>query len=147
MNKKLLLVLSGLSFALGTLVADPAPVKGQWRTVNEQGEEQSVVEIYEQGGKIFGKIISLKEPNEPDGSAKICSKCKGSDKDKPVVGLVIIKDLSADDDVWAGGTIMDPKTGTVYKCKMKAVDGGKKLDVRGFVGFSVIGRTQTWLKK
>lgn len=76
MNKALVwLVFTG--FLAVSLGADPSPVTGQWRTVNEQGEEQSVVEIYEQGGKIFGKIVSLKEPNEPDGKPKICSKCTG----------------------------------------------------------------------
>ncbi len=145
MNQKLLI--SILLIVASSLLADPAPVTGQWRTIDEKGEEKSVVEIYQQGGKIYGKIVSLKEPNEPDGSPKICSKCKGADKDKPIIGLVIIKDLTPDGDEWANGTIMDPNNGTVYKCKMKAVDGGKKLDVRGFVGFSLIGRTQTWLRK
>jgi uncharacterized protein (DUF2147 family) len=147
MNKKLFLFLGAIAFTAGSLVAGPAPVTGLWRTVDEQGQEKSVVEVYEQGGKIYGKIVSLKEPNEPDGKPKICSKCTGSNKDKPVIGLVIINGLSVDGDEYAGGTIMDPNNGKVYKCKMEAVEGGKKLKVRGFLGISLVGRTQTWLKK
>ncbi|TGK20681.1 DUF2147 domain-containing protein [Leptospira fluminis] len=131
-----------------SLFAQPAPVVGKWKTIDdEDGAEKSVVEVYEQGGKIYGKIVSLRDPNDKDGKPKVCTKCEGADKDKPVVGLVIIKGLSVDGDEFTGGTIMDPNNGKIYKCKLKSVDGGKKLNVRGFIGFSLIGRTQTWLKK
>ncbi len=119
---------------------------GQWRTIDDNdGQEKSVVEIYEQGGKIFGKIVSLREPNDENGKPKTCTKCVGADKDKPIIGLVIIRDLVQDGDEYTGGTIMDPNNGKVYKCKLKVE--GNKLKVRGFIGFSAIGRTQTWLKK
>lgn len=65
----------------------------------------------------------------------------GADKDKPIIGLVIIKGLSPDGDKYAGGAIMYPKNGSIYKCKMEAIDGGEKLKVRGFMGVSLIGRT------
>lgn len=119
---------------------------GQWRTIDDNdGQEKSVVEIYEQGGKIFGKIISLREPNDENGRPKVCTKCTGADKDKPIIGLVIIRDLTQDGDEYTGGTILDPSNGKVYKCKLKVE--GNKLKVRGFIGFSMIGRTQTWLRK
>ncbi|PJZ69084.1 hypothetical protein CH373_17580 [Leptospira perolatii] len=149
MKKGLVLFLALTAFLLSNaVIADPIPVVGKWKTIDdEDGSEKSVVEIYEQGGKIFGKIVSLKEPLDKDGKPKICTKCQGADKDKPVVGMVFLKNLSPEDDEYTGGTIMDPNNGKTYKCKMKAIEGGKKLNVRGFIGFSLLGRTQTWVKK
>ena len=136
-----LVLLTGLVGANLVLAAE-SPV-GKWKTVDEKnGKVMSEVEIYEQGGKVFGKIASLTEPNDKDGKPKICVKCTGSDKDKPVVGLVILKDLSASGDRYKGGTIMDPEDGKVYTAEIWVEDG--KLKVRGYVGFFY--RTQTWLR-
>lgn len=136
-------VLSILFSGVGIWAESPV---GQWRTIDDNdGQEKSVVEVYEQGGKIYGKIVSLREPNDENGKPKTCTKCEGADKNKPIIGLVIIKDLVQDGDEYTGGTIMDPNNGKVYKCKLKVE--GNKLKVRGFIGFSALGRTQTWLKK
>ena len=127
--------------ALGAAAAE-APV-GQWKTIDEKsGAVQSVVGIYDQGGKLFGKIVSLTQPVDAQGKPKICVKCTGDDKDKPIVGLVIIKDLSADGDHWKGGTILDPDDGKVYKAEIWVEEG--KLKVRGYLGF--FHRTQAWAK-
>ncbi|HZO38687.1 MAG TPA: DUF2147 domain-containing protein [Methylomirabilota bacterium] len=127
--------------ALGAAAAE-APV-GQWKTIDEKsGAVQSVVAIYDQGGKLFGKIVSLTQPVDAQGKPKICVKCTGDDKDKPIVGLVIIKDLSADGDHWKGGTILDPDDGKVYKAELWVEEG--KLKVRGYLGF--FHRTQAWAK-
>ena len=127
--------------ALGAAAAD-APV-GQWKTIDEKsGAAQSVVAVYDQGGKLFGKIVSLTQPVDAQGKPKICVKCTGDDKDKPIVGLVVIKDLSADGDHWKSGTILDPDVGKVYKAELWVEDG--KLKVRGYLGF--FHRTQTWAK-
>jgi uncharacterized protein (DUF2147 family) len=127
--------------ALGAAAAE-APV-GQWKTIDEKsGAAQSVVAIYDQGGKLFGKIVSLTQPVDAQGKPKICVKCTGDDKDKPIVGLVIIKDLGADGDHWKGGTILDPDDGKVYKAELWVEEG--KLKVRGYLGF--FHRTQTWAK-
>jgi uncharacterized protein (DUF2147 family) len=123
------------------LAADP--VIGPWKTVDEKsGKVVSEVELYDQGGKIFGKITGLTEPNNAQGKPKVCTKCPGEDKDKPIVGLVIIKDLSASGDRYKGGTIMDPDDGKVYRAEVWPEDG--KLKVRGYLG--PFYRTQTWLK-
>jgi len=136
-----LVILTGLVGA-NLVLAGESPV-GKWKTVDEKnGKVMSEVEIYEQGGKVFGKIASLTEPNDKDGKPKICVKCTGSEKDKPVVGLVILKDLSASGDRYKGGTIMDPEDGKVYTAEIWVEDG--KLKVRGYVGFFY--RTQTWLR-
>ncbi|TGK03199.1 DUF2147 domain-containing protein [Leptospira langatensis] len=134
-------------FAYVGLSADPAPVTGVWRTFSDNGKEESTVEIYEQGGKIFGKILTLVDPNDKDGKPARCTECDGAEKDKPVLGMVIIKGLGPEGDKWSGGRILDPNDGVWYKCNLKAVEGGKKLEVRGYVGFSLIGRSQFWVKK
>jgi uncharacterized protein (DUF2147 family) len=140
MIKKFSHILLAIFFLTGSLYAD---VVGTWKTIDDKsGQVRSTVEIYEQGGKLFGKIASLTEPNEKDGSPKICTKCEGAEKDKPVVGLVIIKGLSKDGDEYSGGTIMDPESGKVYKCVLW-LDGGN-LKVRGKLG--PFFRTQTWKK-
>jgi uncharacterized protein (DUF2147 family) len=136
------IVMLSVGFAARAAAAAEAPV-GQWKTVDEKsGAVQSVVEIYDQGGKLFGKIVSLTKPTDEQGQPKICTKCTGADKDKPIAGLVIVKDLGQDGDHWKGGTILDPDDGKIYKAELWVEDG--KLKVRGYVGF--LYRTQTWVK-
>jgi uncharacterized protein (DUF2147 family) len=129
-------------FLLGEVMAAESPV-GRWNTIDEKtGKVTSVVEVYDQGGKIFGKITGLTDPNDDKGKPRICTKCPGSDKDKPVVGLVIIKNLRLDGEQYKQGTIMDPEDGKVYKAEMWLEDG--KLKVRGYLG--LFYRTQTWVR-
>jgi uncharacterized protein (DUF2147 family) len=136
------IVMLSVGLAAPGAAAAEAPV-GQWKTVDEKsGAVQSVVEIHDQGGKLFGKIVSLTQPVDAQGKPKICVKCTGGDKDKPIVGLVIIKDLGSDGDRWKGGTILDPDDGKVYKAELWLEEG--KLKVRGYLGFFY--RTQTWAK-
>jgi len=124
-----------------TLAADP--VVGKWNTVDDKsGKVMSEVELYDQGGKLYGKIIGLPEPNDDQGKPKTCTKCQGADKGQPVVGLVIVKDLSLDGTHYKGGTILDPEDGKVYKAEIWTEDG--KLKVRGYLG--PFYKTQTWLK-
>jgi len=116
---------------------------GTWKTVDEKtGKVVSEVELYDQGGKLFGKITKLTEPNDAQGKPKLCTKCPGADKDKPIVGLIILKDMSPSGDRYKGGTITDPDDGKVYKSEVWTEDGN--LKVRGYLG--IFYRTQTWLK-
>lgn len=134
-------VLVVMLFGVGTLLASDVP--GTWKTVDEKsGKVRSQVEMYEQGGKLFGKITGLAEPKDEQGKPKMCTTCTGADKDQPIVGLVIIKDLSLSGDRYKDGTIMDPEDGKVYKAEVWVEDG--KLKVRGYVG--LFYKTQTWLK-
>ncbi|HEX8697910.1 MAG TPA: DUF2147 domain-containing protein, partial [Myxococcaceae bacterium] len=85
-----------------------------------------------------------REPNEPQNP--VCDKCEGALKNQPIIGMVILRDLKKDDDEWTGGTILDPGNGKTYKCKIAVEAGGKKLKVRGYIGMSLLGRTQHWVR-
>ncbi|HUH52013.1 MAG TPA: DUF2147 domain-containing protein [Flavobacterium sp.] len=128
-------------FALGTFMVQAQDVVGNWKTFDDEtGEAKSIVQIYEQGGKMYGKVVEILNPAKKDAK---CQNCKGSDKDKPINGLVIIKGLSKDGSEYSGGQILDPNKGKLYKCSM-SLDGKDVLKVRGYVGISLLGRTQTW---
>jgi uncharacterized protein (DUF2147 family) len=125
-------------------MAQMTPV-GLWKTIDDKtGAVRSEVRILESGGVLTGVIekglVTSPEPN--------CDKCTDDRKGKPKVGLEIIRGAQKAEgkDVWERGTIVDPDSGTVYKLKLTPIDDGKKLEVRGFVGFALLGRTQTWVR-
>lgn len=133
-----------LLFLLGSLMTMNAQsIVGKWKTFDDQtGDAKSIVEISEKGGKYHGKVIEILNPAKKDSK---CEKCPGNDKGKPIEGLEIIKNLSKKGEEYTGGTIIDPQSGKEYKCSIKT-NGKTKLEVRGYVGISLIGRTQTWTK-
>ena len=140
---RVLLGVVALVGALGPSPGDAAdsPV-GKWKTVDDKsGKVVSEVELYEQNGKLFGKIVSLAEPTDRDGKPKHCSKCTGGDKDKPIVGLVIIRDIAPAGERFKGGTILDPEDGKVYKAELWTEESNK-LKVRGYLG--PFFKTQVW---
>ena len=125
----------------GVFSASAQSVVGKWKTIDDEtGKEKSIVEIYEQNGKIYGKVVEILNPAKKEAK---CTKCKGADKDKPIDGLIIIKGLTKDGDEYTDGDILDPNKGKLYSCTIK-LDGKDKLDVRGYMGISMLGRTQTW---
>lgn len=120
--------------------AQKSSILGRWKTIDDEtGKAVSIVEIYESRGKIFGRVAELLNPSD---RTKTCSKCDGSDKDKPIMGLVVIKGLLRDDNAYKG-KILDPKHGRIYECVVK-LESKDKLKVRGYVGISLFGRTQYW---
>lgn len=133
-----------LSLMASAALAAPVAV-GTWKTIDDEtGAVKSLVEISEADGQLTGKIVKLFRKPEEDQDPK-CDKCSGDKKDKPLIGLQILWGLKADGNgKWSGGEIMDPKKGKTYSCKMELIEDGKKLKVRGFLGFSLLGRTQTW---
>lgn len=148
--KKISLILTFL--LSGLLYADNSPV-GVWTTIDDETKKpKSEIKIEERGGKLYGTIIKLLNI-EPDATKNaegkvICTGCKDpNEKDKPIEGLTIMRGLSQDGDEWSGGTIMDPKDGKVYKCKIEVIEDGKKLKVRGYIGVSFAGRNQFWVRK
>ena len=115
---------------------------GKWKTIDDEtNKPKSIVEIYEQDGKAYCKIIQLfREPGEEENP--VCDKCTDDRKDQLVIGMTIIKDMEMDGKEWEDGDILDPENGKVYSCKLWVEDD--KLMVRGYVAF--LFRTQTWLK-
>jgi uncharacterized protein (DUF2147 family) len=114
---------------------------GLWKTFDDKtGEPRAIVHIYEQDGRLFGKIESSFTPG---AEHRVCGVCSDERKGRPILGLVIIRNMKHTDDEYGGGDILDPDTGSVYHCKMH-VEGGTRLVVRGYIGFSLLGRNQTW---
>ncbi|WP_052461187.1 DUF2147 domain-containing protein [Psychroserpens mesophilus] len=118
-------------------------VLGQWKTIDDvTGVEKSIVEIYKEDGKIFGKIIEIFDKSKRDLPCKFC---EGEDYNKPVLGLVIIKDMEDKGDVYKNGTITNPEDGKVYTCRLKLDDDNpNQLQVRGYVAFFY--KTQYWVR-
>jgi len=129
-----------------TLASFTQTVFGKWKTVDDEtGKVKSIVEIYEQGGKVYGKILQLfREPQQVQDP--ICNKCEGDRKDQRIVGMVIMRDMYLKDGFYQEGSICDPTNGKVYDCEIW-IDSkdSNKLNVRGYWGF--IYRTQTWVRE
>jgi uncharacterized protein (DUF2147 family) len=116
---------------------------GRWKTIDDKtGKPKAIVLIYQENGKLFGKIEATLDPN----AKKVCDKCKDQRKDQPIVGMVIVRALVLRGDEYGGGDILDPDNGSVYRCKMRVTEHGSQLSVRGFIGFSLLGRSQTWTR-
>lgn len=119
---------------------------GVWKTIDDEtGKPKSLVRISEDNGELRGKVERLFRDASEDQNPK-CVNCEGALKDQPIVGMTIISGMKKEGDGYAGGQILDPASGKVYKSKMSLSDGGKKLDVRGYVGVPMFGRTQTWVR-
>ena len=142
MKKILFLLLAFIGFQF---IHAQDEILGKWKTIDDEtGQAKSIVEIYKQNGKYYGKIVKLLTEENKDG---ICRTCKGKYANKNILGLVILKDLEydADDKEWEDGTIMDPKNAKEYSVYLALVQPDK-LKVRGYIGFSLIGRTQYWYR-
>jgi uncharacterized protein (DUF2147 family) len=142
---KFTLTILVISVAASLFAQDFSPI-GKWKTIDDEtGKAKSIINIWQQEDKLYGTIESLfLEPDEDPNP--LCDKCKGDLYNKPVIGLTILNDLKQDGNEWNSGTIMDPDNGKTYKCKIEVVENGAKLMVRGFIGISLLGRTQYWLK-
>ena len=137
---KNVLALTLLAMA-GTAYAQATPA-GLWRTIDDETkQEKSLVRIVDSGGVLSGKIEKLLDPTKQDSK---CDKCSDARKDQPVLGMTIIEGVKryADEPYWDGGTILDPNNGKTYKVRLTPKDGGKTLEVRGFIAF--LYRNQTW---
>lgn len=139
-----LLATTALAWSAGAM-AQATPV-GLWKTIDDESkQEKSHVRIAEAGGVLTGRIEKVLDPTKQDAK---CDKCEGGKKDQKVVGMSILEGVKRDAgaDHWDGGTILDPNNGKTYKVRLTPKDGGKSLDVRGYIGAPMLGRTQTWLR-
>ena len=130
--------------APGVATPGVAPL-GLWKTFDDKtGSARAIVRVYEENGKLFGRI---ERSFTPGAEKRVCQVCTDERKNQPIIGLLIIRDMKASDGEFSGGDILDPDTGSVYRCKFHVDDSGTHLIVRGFIGISLLGRTQTWLRQ
>jgi uncharacterized protein (DUF2147 family) len=139
---KVWLMAGALALAGMAASAQNTPV-GLWKTIDDDGKtEKSLVRITESGGALTGKIEKIFDPAKQDSK---CDKCSDERKDQPVLGMTILRHLKQDADdkeIWSGGEVLDPNNGKVYKARLKPIDGGKQLQMRGYIG--PFYRTQVW---
>jgi uncharacterized protein (DUF2147 family) len=129
--------------AIGAFAQSTTPA-GTWQTIDDAtGKPKAIIQIVDDGsGQLSGKVVrGIGEFDHPD---KRCTACTDDRKDQLVKGMTIITGMRQNGDTWDGGQILDPENGKLYKCKMKLEDGGQKLTVRGYIGVSLLGRSQTW---
>jgi uncharacterized protein (DUF2147 family) len=130
--------------AIMALASEPTPT-GLWRTIDDKtGKARGSVRVYESNGEIFGRIESSVDPKD---AREKCDKCSDERKDQPVIGLVILRGMKKNGEEYAGGDILDPETGVVYRCKLRMAEAGRKLVLRGYIGAPLFGRSQIWIRE
>lgn len=140
--KTFFVLISSLLMGLQASANDPDAIIGIWMNATGKGQ----IQIYKEGDKYFGKIIWLKEPNNVQGTPKLdVHNPDAAQKTKPILGAIILRNFKYDDGEWSGGRIYDPASGKDYKCYMKLKDT-RTLNVRGYIGFSLLGRTEVWTR-
>ena len=140
-----LLIIYFLSVFSSLAYANSSPV-GLWKTIDDAtGKPRSLIRISDKNGELIATIEKgLLPSNSPND---VCDQCTGERKGKPLIGMVIMDGMKAKGDVFEGGHILDPDNGETYQCKIKLDSTGNKLEVRGFIGVSLLGRSQTWLRE
>ncbi len=147
MRRTFLLMILCVPCFIANVLADTGSPVGTWRTIDDKTKkERSIIQISEVNGELTGVVQKLFD-QLGDDPAHLCKECKGDRKDQPIIGMTIMWSLKKQGDGWGGGEILDPKNGKIYRCKMSLAPDGKSLNVRGFIGISLIGRTQTWLRE
>jgi uncharacterized protein (DUF2147 family) len=142
---QLLLVLVAVSCP-SVLAAEPSAT-GLWRTIDDStGKPRGLLRITEASGQYQGRLEkTFPQPGE-DPNPK-CDKCTGSRRNQPVIGMTILWGMTKQGEEYQGGEVLDPENGKIYRAKMRLEDGGKTLHVRGFIGISLLGRTQVWMRE
>ena len=145
MNRALAVAVGMTIFLIsGSVFAEDSPV-GLWRTYDDgDGRAASLVQLEEKNGLLEGRVVKLLERPGHKVDAK-CDKCEGENKDMPITGMKILWDMRRDGDEFVGGKIIDPNLGKTYLCKMRIDE--HKLVVRGYLGISLFGRSQTWVRE
>lgn len=144
--KRLVFFFAFLALQSGDLLAESntTSVVGLWQSVNDQGKPTGYVRISEEGGVLHG-VIERGLPT--DDEDKRCTACKGQRKNQRMLGMEVLWNLHKDGGEYSGGEILDPFSGNIYQAKLTLQDNGTKLKIRGFLGLSLFGRTQVWLRE
>lgn len=142
------LVIGFFFFFLQSVYAAANSPVGFWKTIDDvSGQPKAIVQISSSGATLYGRILKI-FPRPGHDQNEVCKACKGSRHNQRIVGMVIMEGLTQDKNSpyeWTGGRILDPENGKTYKCNIKLV-GGSRLNVRGYIGVSMFGRTQTWIR-
>jgi uncharacterized protein (DUF2147 family) len=121
--------------------------EGLWQTVSDRTKQpDGLVRIVEVNGEYIGTVVAVFSP-PAENDHPLCELCEGELKDKPVVGMVILRGVRRSGDGYSTGQILDPDEGQVYKCRIALLEDGRKLEVRGYIGIPLFGRSQTWVRK
>lgn len=145
--RTMLLIVLGLLAISSAYAVDAGSPAGLWRTIDDKtGKERALVRIIDSNGIYEGRVEKI-FPQADDDPQHLCRKCEGTRKNQPIVGMTILWDLKKDGDQFTGGEILDAKEGKIYRCKIKVLEGGRKLEVRGYIGVSLFGRSQTWTRE
>ncbi len=143
-NSIIILFVSLLFFSYAK--AEEQSIAGFWKTIDDTTKKpRSIVQLYVKDGELRAKIVKI-FLREGEDENPVCDKCPGDKKNKPAMGMEILTGMEKRGDEWSGGHILDPDSGRSYRCRMRLTDNGQKLDVRGFIGISLLGRTQTWIR-
>lgn len=144
---KFLTLLICTVFTMNLYAHDASSPVGYWKTIDDvTGKPKSIIEIYETSDHTLnGRVLRI-YPSPGKDQNEVCDACKGENHNRRIDGMVVLTGMTQDKDEWGNGEILDPKNGKTYHCKMHVIDGGAKLSVRGYIGFSLLGRTQTWLR-
>jgi uncharacterized protein (DUF2147 family) len=130
----------------GTAWASASP-EGLWRTIDDATkEERSLVRISQADGVLVGVVEKILNPERAE---RVCDKCTDERKDQKIQGMTILRGVkhnASNKDIWDGGDILDAENGKIYKVRLKPIDGGQRLEVRGYIGAPLLGRTQTWIR-
>lgn len=127
--------------------AQEASPVGMWKSIDDEtGKPKAMIRITENHGQLEGRIEKLFRGPSEEQNPK-CDKCDGARKDQPMIGMTILSGLKKDGDEYKGGEILDPANGKVYRSKAKLKEDGKKLEVRGYIGAPMFGRSQTWVRE
>jgi len=142
LHLSLRVLVAGAALVATSAFAQLSPA-GTWKTIDDKtGKPRGLVEISETNGVYSGKLVKTFVDNS---DKRVCDKCTDARKDQPIIGMTILSGLrKTGDNEWSGGEILDPESGKIYKSKMALADDGARLNVRGFIGVSLLGRTQTW---
>ena len=133
------------AFLLGSLAhaAEPSPA-GTWKTIDDETHQaRALVQIEEHDGTLTGRIVQLfREPGED--ANPLCVDCPGERHNQPVLGMTILWNFHRDGDVWKGGDVLDPEDGSIYRANLQLHDNGTRLEVHGYIGVPLLGRSQVW---
>jgi len=135
---------AGIALSAQAANTDPS---GRWLTIDDNdGKPRSLVIIEEKQGELNGRIAQI-FPRPGDDVQNLCEECEGVRKNQPIVGMIFLWGLRKQGDEYAGGQILDPDNGKIYRARLRLSPDGKQLQVRGYIGISLFGRSQTWLRE